>query len=791
MPKDQRNYWKSPFDSNYPRNWSRTPIAERQLDKCPSADPAVIRQTLLDIIRYTSSGERGWLRDFIEERLPLLQIPPALVKPLFARFLAAVEPELRDDAHVGSWEEVWNLHSLQADYSGYTDDARGGSWLCAEKLCIIHRLLGWAEAELEAATQGTTTISPVLYPTIYRLARLGEATDVRQYVNRFPAARAVKRKIKLHVGPTNSGKTYNALLALVKAPSGFYAGPLRLLAHEVWSRINRGTMAGMNDKGRDCNLLTGEEVRVVNEESQLVSCTVEMIGMNTAPVDVGVVDEIQLLGDPHRGGVWNSTVLGACAHELHLCGEDTVVDLVKRIAAETGDEVEVNHHQRLAPLAVAEDSLDGDWSKIRKGDCVIAFGRKAVHKIKDEIQDKTPLKCVLAYGGLPPETRAEQAKLFNDPDSGYDVLVATDAVGMGLNLYVQRRMSPIPQGLSSLTYPSLLALSVIRRVVFTTMDHYNGKSLKISQVKQLGGRAGRFGLHGNGITGSMATLQRPDLQKLVETFAAENKPIPRARISLSEYDLARVYRVLGPGTKLAQAATLLSLIGRTSSNFVFCAASTLEQIAPIIEEAGASLTLAEKLAFAETPINARVEFNSEFFKCMVSDHAAGRVHDFMGGLQGTIAFNTFAAVNDLRRRYEQAALDFIRNSEKVDLKDFRMPALSVADVEPLEELHNLATTYLWLSYRFPLTFPYPEPARRFKSDLELSLEFVLEVVATSEGGDRTKAAVVQRLEKRIEDRRLAEENRIKYVTRGEVDNSALLAELAVPVGRATDVSQLV
>lgn len=436
VPKELRNYWRSKFDDNYPRNWGRTPFAERQLDQCPSSNSADIRKALLEIIQFTISGERLWLQEFIEERLPLLEIAPAMVKPLFKRFLLAVRPELQFKSYKSSWEEVWNIPSLKADYSGYTDDARGGSWLCAEKLCIVHRLLGWAESEIAAAAKGTTTIPAHLYPTIYRLARLGEATDARQYVNRFPAARAVKRKIKLHVGPTNSGKTYNALLALVKARSGFYAGPLRLLAHEVWSRINRGTMAGMNEVGRDCNLLTGEEVRVVDEECQLASCTVEMIGLNTAPVDVGVVDEIQLLGDPNRGGVWNSTVLGACAHELHLCGEDTVVDLVKRIAAETGDEVEVNHHTRLAPLAVAEDSLDGDWSKVRKGDCVIAFGRKTVHQIKDEIQAKTPLKCVVAYGGLPPETRAEQAKLFNDPDSGYDVLVATDAVGMGLNLWV-------------------------------------------------------------------------------------------------------------------------------------------------------------------------------------------------------------------------------------------------------------------------------------------------------------------------------------------------------------------
>lgn len=437
IPKHKRNYWGNrPPLTNYPPSWASTPADQRQLDCCPSSGSADIRRDLLQVIEYAANGGRLWLQNFINERVPQLEIPSAEMSPLFRRFLKTAEPELSSDAFASSWENIWQIDSLKADYSGYTDDARGGSWLCAQKLCILHRFLSWAEVEV-------TTLKPshALYPTLFHISLLAQATDARQYVNRFPNARAVRRKIKLHVGPTNSGKTYNALLSLVKANSGFYAGPLRLLAHEVWNRINRGTMGGMDGKGRQCNLMTGEEVRVVDDESCLTSCTVEMVGLDASPVDVGVVDEIQLLGDPSRGGVWNSTVLGSCANELHLCGEDTVVDLIKRIADETGDEVEVNYHKRLAPLAVAEDTLNQDWSKIRKGDCVVTFSRKNVHAIKDAIQDATPLKCAVAYGGLPPETRAEQAKLFNDPDSGYDVLVATDAIGMGLNLWVARRTS--------------------------------------------------------------------------------------------------------------------------------------------------------------------------------------------------------------------------------------------------------------------------------------------------------------------------------------------------------------
>lgn len=218
---------------------------------------------------------------------------------------------------------------------------------------------------------------------------------------------------------------------------------------------------------------------------------------------------------------------------------------------------------------------------------------------------------------------------------------------------------------------------------------------------------------------------------------------------------------------------------------------TIEQVGPIIEEKGFDLTLSEKLKFAETPINVRVPLCKEVFQNMVQDHVNGRIHNLFGGLEGQAQYEVFLALRDLRQKYEAAAVEFIRDAHKLDIKDFQMPPLTIDDVEPLEQLHNLSTTYLWLSYRLPLSFPDPEPVRKFKTELELALEFVLEIVATSEGGDRTKGAVVKRLEKRLEDRRIAEKNRIKYVTRGEIDNSAILDALVVPAEQASNLSELV
>lgn len=276
-----------------------------------------------------------------------------------------------------------------------------------------------------------------------------KATDLSRlpYQHDYTHARAFTRHFHLHIGPTNSGKTYSALKALARAKSGAYAGPLRLLAHEVWERMNLGTVGGMEEgEGRECNLLTGEERRIVSPDAGLISCTVEMLpfGPIDTPYDVVVIDEIQMLGDPQRGGAWTAAVLGVQAREVHLCGDETTVDLLHSLLEPLGDKVTVHRYDRLTPLRVADKSLDGDWSNVQPGDCVVTFSRSNIFAVKKQIESAAGKKCAVVYGALPPETRAEQARDFNDENGRAEVLVASDAVGMGLNLYVN-----LPDGLHS------------------------------------------------------------------------------------------------------------------------------------------------------------------------------------------------------------------------------------------------------------------------------------------------------------------------------------------------------
>lgn len=274
-----------------------------------------------------------------------------------------------------------------------------------------------------------STSSPSPDPTLSKLHHLHHITDFRNPGEQFPSARQLRRKLILHVGPTNSGKTHSALVALARARTGVYAGPLRLLAHEVFSRFNEGKIG---DEGkRVCNLITGEEQRILDPNASLSSCTVEMFPLQRR-LEVGVIDEIQMIGDPQRGSAWTNAVIGSQCDELHLCGEESVVELIQKIADELGDDCEVRRYERLSPLVIAQDSLGSDLSKIRRGDCVVTFSRNNIFAYKRFVEEKTGLRVAVAYGGLPPEVREEQARVFNE--GGYDVLVASDAVGMGLNL---------------------------------------------------------------------------------------------------------------------------------------------------------------------------------------------------------------------------------------------------------------------------------------------------------------------------------------------------------------------
>ena len=249
---------------------------------------------------------------------------------------------------------------------------------------------------------------------------------------------------------------------LKKSSSGVYCSPLRLLAWEISETLNK--------YGTKCDLVTGQELKRV-EDAAHVACTVEMVDVNKV-VDCAVIDEIHLIGDDFRGYAFTRALLGTPALEVHLCGDTSCIELIDKICKDTGDKLRIRNYERLSPLNVANEVFSRKRleQNVEKGDCFVAFSRKAVYALKSEIERRVPLRACVIYGGLPPEARSRQAELFNKPNSGYDLLIASDAIGMGLNLN-------------------------IRRIIFNELTKFDGvevRQLTSPEVKQIAGRAGRY-----------------------------------------------------------------------------------------------------------------------------------------------------------------------------------------------------------------------------------------------------------------------------------------------------------
>ncbi|CCU99449.1 unnamed protein product [Malassezia sympodialis ATCC 42132] len=536
-------------------------------------------------------------------------------------------------------------------------------------------------------------------------------TNLRTPTLAYANARSLTRQIHLHVGPTNSGKTHGALVALTRARTGLYAGPLRLLAHEVWERINHGAVAA-DIAPRACNLRTGEELRVVDEYAGLVSCTVEMADV-TRSYDVAVIDEIQMIADPQRGFAWTQAVLGLPAKELHLCGEASAVPLIRRLVELCGDELHLHEYERLTPLHVAPQSLRGDLSRVERGDCVVAFSRSGIFALKELIEAKTGLHCAVAYGALPPETKSEQAKLFNA--GKLDVMVASDAIGMGLNLK-------------------------IKRVIFDTLSKWNGTErvpLSLSQIKQIAGRAGRYGTaRGTEETpgGFVLTRHEDEMDTLRTALAAP--PMSRQLEDLSLL-LPRVrtrtkHRRLK--TRQDYAVSTLyddfhALANVDARAFTLADFDTQQAMSPIIEQRGGDrLTHAEKEKWSNTPVNMRDERAVAWVGHAIELYARGELVEFeacarhLGTIEAEQAVaETMAAAQAKRDAAGSTAPApvFAEDDENV---------LSIHTLMLLESLHRTLTLYLWLGFRFPLAFCFRQDAEARKRRAEASIHFCLEAI---------------------------------------------------------------
>ena len=369
----------------------------------------------------------------------------------------------------------------------------------------------------------------------------------------YTEARAMKRHFVVHIGGTNTGKTYAGFQRLRKAATGVYLAPLRLLALEAQELLLSYGVA--------CSLTTGEEEDTDPDDTH-VAATAEKLELGKR-YEAAVIDECQMISDPERGYAWTRAILGVQAPEVHLCAAPEAKNLLLRLIKSCGDTFEVVEHERKTPLVCMNRVVD--YSSLQPGDALITFSKVGVLSVAEDLRSRGREPAII-YGALPYATRRRQVEGFLNGDMQY--VVSTDAIGMGLNL-------------------------PIRRIIFMETEKFDGRerrTLKPEEIQQIAGRAGRYGMYDKGYVGAFEDLSfiRAGLEAVVP-------PLRDAVLGFSDlvvtvdFDLLEVLEVWSnmpapaPYVKL-DVSRYISLIGR-------------------IRQAGFALTKEQELRAANIPFD--------------------------------------------------------------------------------------------------------------------------------------------------------------------------------------------
>ncbi len=306
------------------------------------------------------------------------------------------------------------------------------------------------------------------------------------YHKLYPARRLTRRWTAL-LGPTNSGKTHRSIEAMAAAEHGIYLSPLRLMALENQERIEA--------MGVPCSLVTGEE-EIIREGATHFCCTVEEFArFRHQHWDVVVVDEVQMMADSQRGWAWVDALVSAHTPQLMMTGPALIEPSLRTLCDLCEDKLVVQRTKRLSPVEVARHATT--LERLEPGSLLVAFSRKLVLELKGMLESASKSVSVV-YGALSPEVRREQARRFREGEA--DIMVATDAVGMGLNLPAHT-------------------------LCFYTDEKFDGiqnRQLKVQEVKQIGGRAGRFGHHDSG---EITALDPQTLKSIRRLFNSPDAPV--------------------------------------------------------------------------------------------------------------------------------------------------------------------------------------------------------------------------------------------------------------------------
>ncbi|XP_065210231.1 ATP-dependent RNA helicase SUV3 homolog, mitochondrial [Planococcus citri] len=515
-----------------------------------------------------------------------------------------------------------------------------------------------------------------MFPHLECMDDLRKISDLRSPPNWYPAARAKCRKIIFHAGPTNSGKTYRALERFLQSKSGVYCGPLKLLATEVFRKAN--------DRGTPCDLVTGEERKYAiseNEPASHVSCTVEMTSL-LQNYEVAVIDEIQMIKDPTRGWAWTRALLGLVADEIHVCGEEGAVDLIRNLMLTTNEDVDVCKYKRLTELHI-EDSAVCSLDNIRNGDCVVCFSKNDVYSVSRGIEGSGKEVAVI-YGGLPPNTKLAQAQKFNDPESSCNVLVATDAIGMGLNLSIRR----------------VIFYSLIKPVV-NEKGEKEMDTISVSQALQIAGRAGRFNTQYE--KGYVTTFKAEDLKTLKHLLTQRPDPLTKAGIHPTAEQI-ELYAYHLPHSTLSNLMDIFVTLSTVDEELYFmCGIEDFKFLADMLQHV--PLSLRARYTFCCAPLNRRMAFVCSMFLKFAKQYSNN----------------------------EPITFDWVSHHIGWPLS---LPK-TILELVHLESVFDVLDLYLWFSYRFPDIFIEPNPIRDIQSELDaLIQQGVLQITRLLQNSDK-------------------------------------------------------
>ena len=285
-----------------------------------------------------------------------------------------------------------------------------------------------------------------------------------------------KNKITAVLGPTNTGKTYLAIETMLSFDSGMIGFPLRLLAREVYDKIIKKISL---DK---VALITGEE-KIIPSNAKYFLCTVESMPVNKHLDFVGI-DEIQMCADHERGHIFTDRLLNLRGEKLTMfMGSSTIKNIINKLDEDT----EFINRERLSKLSyVGHKKI----SRINRKTAIIAFSTEEVYAIAELVRRQKG-GAAIVMGSLSPKTRNAQVELYQSGD--VDFLVATDAIGMGINMDLEN-------------------------VYFSNLKKFDGKKqrrLNMSEIGQIAGRAGRYLNDGNfGITGDCKEIAAEEVELL-------------------------------------------------------------------------------------------------------------------------------------------------------------------------------------------------------------------------------------------------------------------------------------